>query len=711
MKLSITLPSLHKNLVESTINRIYSTTENIDYEIIVVSPFKISGPNIKWVPETEPSGNCGAHAAAWEASEGDIIVAMCDDFVPESGCFESVVSFLIEREKSYFPYACGLNWNIGKIGTVFGYYYPYIPALSRKSIEKIAGYYLRDYISDYGDCDIGMRIWDANGRCELCEAAKIDSIGDRLGIPNILANRGISLQKGAEIFEEKWQEKYGKGWGSQYNVNLPFSVLREHTFYKASSLTVKVLTTLKDSDYIIKQLNEPSQLFPQEIILNKPSEILSSGILHHQANLLNIKGHSLGKSDCMVLESLMKKIAKNKMKVVEIGSWKGMGTAVIGGVLSDYKGTLFAIDNWKGSSDVPSMEKEARETDILNLFIKNMRVLGLFDSVVKPMAMDSIVASQIFQDNALDLVFIDGEHSYSSVKQDISTWLPKLKEGGTICGHCGDGYYSQYPEIVKAEIDRQCEVDYIRIEGVGVHPGVVKALYDIFADRYKIMPDSTLWYYQKTMDSQWSATRSKLKTSNAYYAAHVKILLNILGETTKKEHLDLSFPSQGDIHQSERISRVAQYCTQGWIGDLIQLGFKGIETTKKLAALAITSNRRLMIVPLDEAETQYISSITKDIEPYKDVVDIISSCSLTPETIELIKNKQLCFAFIDCLDTYDICLTAIKTVAHCSGVLAIDNILQNSEISRAFLQGSELTHRSKLYLPDYQEAYLLWPLA
>lgn len=289
--------------------------------------------------------------------------------------------------------------------------------------------------------------------------------------------------------------------------------------------------------------------------------------------------------------------------------------------------------------------------------------------------------------------------------------MPKLKEGGTICGHCGDGYYSQYPEIVKAEIDRQCEVDYIRIEGVGVHPGVVKALYDIFADRYKIMPDSTLWYYQKTMDSQWSATRSKLKTSNAYHAAHVKILLNILGETTKKEHLDLSFPSQGDIHQSERISLVAQYCTQGWIGDLIQLGFKGIETTKKLAAVAITSNRRLMIVPLDEAETQYISSIPKDFEPYKDVVDIISSCSLTPETIELIKNKEFCFAFIDGLDTYDACLTAIKTVAHCSGVLAIDNMLQNSEISRAFLQGSELTHRSKLYLPDCQEAYLLWPLA
>jgi predicted O-methyltransferase YrrM len=420
-------------------------------------------------------------------------------------------------------------------------------------------------------------------------------------------------------------------------------------------------------------------------------------------------GNECPKPVATALASVVEKTVQNGMKVLEVGSWKGQSTSVLASIVDEYSGMLFAVDHWRGSVGVPHLENEAKEKDIFSIFRQNLTSLGLSD-LVKPIIMESEIASTIFKDNFFDLIFIDGDHRYSSVKQDIFSWLPKLKERGIICGSCGDGYYTQYRESLRKLIAQNLETDYISdMKGLGVHPGVVKALYDAFQDRHEIMIGKSLWYYQKTMDSQWSATRSKLKTSNAYYAAHVKILLNILGETTKKEHLDLSFPSQGDIHQSERISLVAQYCTQGWIGDLIQLGFKGIETTKKLAELAITSNRRLMIVPLDEAETQYISSIPKDFEPYKDVVDIISSCSLTPETIELIKNKEFCFAFIDGLDTYDICLTAIKTVAHCSGVVAIDNTLQNSEISRAFLQGSELTHRSKLYLPLCREGYLLWP--
>lgn len=423
---------------------------------------------------------------------------------------------------------------------------------------------------------------------------------------------------------------------------------------------------------------------------------------------LNIQGHNLPQNNSTVLESLLRKIATKQMKVVEIGSWKGMATAVMGGVLSEYEGTLFAIDTWKGSSSVPSMEWEAGNTDIFNIFIDNMKLLGLLNEVVKPIVMESTAAAQIFQDNSLDFIFIDGDHSYSSVKQDILVWLPKLKEGGTICGHCAEGYYSQYSEIVKAEIDCQCELDWVITEEGGVHPGVVKATYEVFGNKYEIMPGTSIWYYQKkAIDAQWSVGSSKPNKLNPYYAAHVKILLNILGETTQED------PDQGSIYQSERIFLIAQYCTQGWNGDLIQLGFQGIETTKKLAELAKKSHRRLVIVPLAEAETKEGSSnweetLFKDIEQYRDVVSIIQSGSLTEDTIKSIQHQEFCFAFIDGFETYDTCLTAIKTVACCSGVIAVDNTSESQEISRAFLQGSEFTNRSKLYLPLCRESYLLW---
>ena len=47
----------------------------------------------------------------------------------------------------------------------------------------------------------------------------------------------------------------------------------------------------------------------------------------------------------------------------------------------------------------------------------------------------SINASKQFEKESIDFVFIDGDHSYESVKNDIKYWEPKVKENGLIIGH------------------------------------------------------------------------------------------------------------------------------------------------------------------------------------------------------------------------------------------------------------------------------------
>ncbi|AJY44666.1 class I SAM-dependent methyltransferase [Martelella endophytica] len=39
------------------------------------------------------------------------------------------------------------------------------------------------------------------------------------------------------------------------------------------------------------------------------------------------------------------------------------------------------------------------------------------------------------EDGSLDLVFLDGDHSYDGVRADIDAWLPKLAPGGYLGGH------------------------------------------------------------------------------------------------------------------------------------------------------------------------------------------------------------------------------------------------------------------------------------
>jgi len=40
-----------------------------------------------------------------------------------------------------------------------------------------------------------------------------------------------------------------------------------------------------------------------------------------------------------------------------------------------------------------------------------------------------------FKDNSVDVVYIDGNHEYDYVKEDIEIWYPKVKPGGVIGGH------------------------------------------------------------------------------------------------------------------------------------------------------------------------------------------------------------------------------------------------------------------------------------
>jgi hypothetical protein len=46
----------------------------------------------------------------------------------------------------------------------------------------------------------------------------------------------------------------------------------------------------------------------------------------------------------------------------------------------------------------------------------------------------SVNAAKHFADNSVDFIYIDGNHAYKFVTQDLEAWYPKLRQGGLMAG-------------------------------------------------------------------------------------------------------------------------------------------------------------------------------------------------------------------------------------------------------------------------------------
>lgn len=129
--------------------------------------------------------------------------------------------------------------------------------------------------------------------------------------------------------------------------------------------------------------------------------------------------------------------------IVEVGCWKGASTIFLALEAREKQVSVFCVDTWLGSSE-HSNTNEVKERKLFGVFLENMRPVIDDISVLR---ISSVSASRVFEDGSLDAVFIDADHAYESVRQDILCWLPKVKSGGILAGH---DYVSAYGGVIKA---------------------------------------------------------------------------------------------------------------------------------------------------------------------------------------------------------------------------------------------------------------------
>ena len=87
------------------------------------------------------------------------------------------------------------------------------------------------------------------------------------------------------------------------------------------------------------------------------------------------------------------------------------------------------------SKDVERLfgEKEPQQAmdRLFNIVRSNLQK---FEGRAKLLREKSWDAAGQFEDNSLDLVYIDGDHTYQGVVKDLMFWFPKVRKGGMICG-------------------------------------------------------------------------------------------------------------------------------------------------------------------------------------------------------------------------------------------------------------------------------------
>jgi len=148
----------------------------------------------------------------------------------------------------------------------------------------------------------------------------------------------------------------------------------------------------------------------------------------------------------------------NKIKngtIIEVGVYGGASLLSIIDICVKNNITVYGADPWEKTNVVNGVKIAGDDKAFLNKHMiaarKNLEMIikNLNYTNIKLIQKKSIETSKQFEDNYFDMVYIDGDHSYDSVKTDISAWINKVKPGGFLWG---DDYKW---ESVKAAVNEQ----------------------------------------------------------------------------------------------------------------------------------------------------------------------------------------------------------------------------------------------------------------
>lgn len=160
------------------------------------------------------------------------------------------------------------------------------------------------------------------------------------------------------------------------------------------------------------------------------------------------------------------KESKDGDTFVEVGVFLGRSTLYLaekvkesGKRINLYAVDLFDHKDWEGAIrrnhvapylDAPDEFPHCSGVDHYTAIRYVLTASGMWDRInlVHGASLD---AAKMFSDHSLRFVFLDADHGYQSVREDLAAWSPKVMPGGILAGH---DYVSQWPGVIQAVNER-----------------------------------------------------------------------------------------------------------------------------------------------------------------------------------------------------------------------------------------------------------------
>lgn len=150
----------------------------------------------------------------------------------------------------------------------------------------------------------------------------------------------------------------------------------------------------------------------------------------------------------------IQKIKKSDV-CAEVGVWRGDYSSEI---LKCQPKKLYLIDPWV-HQDYPWVE-----------WAKGQRIIDAYNHVENKFKNQSNVSIQrknstdvYFGKEYLDWVYLDADHSYDSVLNDLKHWYPQIKKGGFLCGD-DYGWSHELTKGPQPAVDEFVELNNLKIE-------------------------------------------------------------------------------------------------------------------------------------------------------------------------------------------------------------------------------------------------------